>query len=335
MAPRGGCGRRATHTRRLWHSRRMPAQPATSAVDPTCPFTYSAGLASWTHPRHAARTALPSDPARRLRRGGCAPPSPRTRDRGAAAPSRPFVREPHERRPGLRAAAPPAPDRRARDRHWRPSYVVQCAVSGPTWRPAQAPRSGSGASASARPPSCSWRWRHCLDLVDLVVLGDALVRGRRAAPAELVQAAAVHAGRHARLARQAASHVRAGSRLSDGDAAAHAAGAGRAARARGQPRGLRQSRPPAAPVRPLLPGVAAHRDEYDGRQHRADLDQWDRDQERDDYFDEHGWRIVRVFSRGIYRDPEKTVLRVHRALVAQGCPRLRRPSDEWRRHFPT
>ena len=37
--------------------------------------------------------------------------------------------------------------------------------------------------------------------------------------------------------------------------------------------------------------------EYDGRQHRADLDQWDHDTDRQDWFDAHGWLHVAVFSR--------------------------------------
>jgi hypothetical protein len=49
-----------------------------------------------------------------------------------------------------------------------------------------------------------------LDLVDLVVLGDSLVRAGVAAPEDLVAAAAAHTGRHARRARRAAAYVRSG-----------------------------------------------------------------------------------------------------------------------------
>jgi hypothetical protein len=45
--------------------------------------------------------------------------------------------------------------------------------------------------------------------------------------------------------------------------------------------------------------------EYDGRQHRDDLDQWDHDLDRKDWFDAEGWLHVPVFSRGIYRDPRR------------------------------
>ena len=49
-----------------------------------------------------------------------------------------------------------------------------------------------------------------LDLVDLVVLGDSLVRAGVATPDDLVAAAAGYRGRHARLARRAAAYVRQG-----------------------------------------------------------------------------------------------------------------------------
>ena len=72
--------------------------------------------------------------------------------------------------------------------------------------------------------------------------------------------------------------------------------------------------------------------EYDGRQHRADLDQWDRDEQRKDWFDDAGWRHVPVFSRGIYVRPDQTLARVVRALASRGV--LVTPGDDWRPHFP-
>jgi len=73
--------------------------------------------------------------------------------------------------------------------------------------------------------------------------------------------------------------------------------------------------------------------EYDGRQHRADLDQWDHDVERGEWFDEDGWRHVPVFSWGIYRRPDRTIERVRNALVSRGY-RTGPLSDCWRPHFP-
>lgn len=73
--------------------------------------------------------------------------------------------------------------------------------------------------------------------------------------------------------------------------------------------------------------------EYDGRQHRADLEQWDHDVERGEWFDDDGWRHVPVFSWGIYRRPDRTIERVRKALASRGH-RIGVLSDEWRPHFP-
>jgi Protein of unknown function (DUF559) len=74
--------------------------------------------------------------------------------------------------------------------------------------------------------------------------------------------------------------------------------------------------------------------EYDGRQHRDDLDRWDHDTDRKDWFDAHGWLHVPVFSRRIYRDPGKTVRRVEAALRARGAVLPRRLSEDYRAYFP-
>jgi very-short-patch-repair endonuclease len=74
--------------------------------------------------------------------------------------------------------------------------------------------------------------------------------------------------------------------------------------------------------------------EYDGRQHRDDLDQWDRDLDRGDWFDEAGWKVVKVVSRGVYRRPDQTIERVRRALAERGAHLPRVLSDEWRAYFP-
>ena len=73
--------------------------------------------------------------------------------------------------------------------------------------------------------------------------------------------------------------------------------------------------------------------EYDGRQHRADLEQWDVDSDRRDWCERNDWAQVPVFSRGLYRRPDKTIGRVRERLEARGA-RLGRPSEEWRRYFP-
>lgn len=75
--------------------------------------------------------------------------------------------------------------------------------------------------------------------------------------------------------------------------------------------------------------------EYDGRHHVERVDQWERDLERREEIDDHGWRIMVVVSRGIYRDPGSTVERVWRLLRARGVPGVPvRPAEAWRPHFP-
>jgi hypothetical protein len=74
--------------------------------------------------------------------------------------------------------------------------------------------------------------------------------------------------------------------------------------------------------------------EYDGRQHADDPAQWKRDLERREFFDDEEWRILVVTSDGIYREPEQTLMRVRRALVSRGCPGVpRHLSEAWRPHF--
>jgi len=58
--------------------------------------------------------------------------------------------------------------------------------------------------------------------------------------------------------------------------------------------------------------------EYDGDQHRTDQRQFDRDMGRLDDLAAHGWRVVRVGARSLFRDPQDAVNRVRRALMAGG-----------------
>ncbi|MDP3967998.1 MAG: hypothetical protein Q8Q02_06925 [Nocardioides sp.] len=72
--------------------------------------------------------------------------------------------------------------------------------------------------------------------------------------------------------------------------------------------------------------------EYDGQHHRADLDRWDSDVLRHDWFTAHGWLRVDVVARGIFQRPGETVDRVARVLVQRGW--RGRPTEGWRPHFP-
>lgn len=171
-----------------------------------------------------------------------------------------------------------------------------------------------------------------LGLVDLVVVGDWLVRNEFVTCESLVGYCATTHERYAAHARRAASYVRA-----------------------------RVDSPMETRLRMLLvlaglpePEVNVEvRDshgvvvlrldlsypsihlavEYDGRQHLESVAQWERDVERRDELSAGPWRLVTVTSRGIYKEPERTVDRVWRALRDRGWRPLATPTDGWRAHF--
>ncbi len=75
--------------------------------------------------------------------------------------------------------------------------------------------------------------------------------------------------------------------------------------------------------------------EYDGRQHATDSKQWVSDIHRREELDRMGWRLIVVTAEGIFADPAETLRRVRLALVDCGATKLRRTlKDEWRLHFP-
>jgi very-short-patch-repair endonuclease len=73
--------------------------------------------------------------------------------------------------------------------------------------------------------------------------------------------------------------------------------------------------------------------EYDGRHHAEVVEQWEGDLDRREDLDSGEWRIVVVTSRGIYREPERTITRVWRVLRKRGLKPLGPPTDGWRVHF--
>jgi hypothetical protein len=172
-----------------------------------------------------------------------------------------------------------------------------------------------------------------LDLVDLVVLGDSLVRRGLVTPKRLVDAAASFKGRSQALARRAASLVRA-----EVDSAMESR--------------LRMLIVLAGLPEPVINHKVYWSDgrvrwrfdlsypefrliiEYDGLQHREDPDQWATDISRRDWMDAKQWRIVVVIANGIFRTPATTLGRVIAVMRDRGMavPRL---SDEWRHHFPS
>lgn len=172
-----------------------------------------------------------------------------------------------------------------------------------------------------------------LHLVDLVVVGDALVRMNLVTPEALREFCAASSAPGVRLARRAAGYVR------------ERVDSPMETRLRmlmvlaglPEPKIDHRIRWPDGRVRyrfdlsyPDLKILV----EYDGRQHRDDLDQWDHDADRKDWLDAHGWLHVPVFSRGIYRDPAKTIRRAEAAIRSRGGRLPRRLSDDWRPYFP-
>lgn len=173
-----------------------------------------------------------------------------------------------------------------------------------------------------------------LELVDLVVVGDAIVRTGRCTPQELIAFCSAAKHRSAGAARRAAALVRAG------------VDSPMESRLRlllvfsglPEPEVNRTIRTDSGdPIRkydlswPTVQVIV----EYDGRQHVERVEQWESDLERREAIDDDGWRIVVITARGIYRHPGRTVDRVWRVLRSRGLPGVpARPSDAWKAHFP-
>ncbi len=173
-----------------------------------------------------------------------------------------------------------------------------------------------------------------VDLVDLVVAGDSLVKAKQTTPEALIAAAEAWTGRGCRRARRAAGLVR-----SDVDSPMES-------RARML---LVLAGLPEPEVNFILRGPDGERlrrfdmyykksrllVEYDGRQHAEDDEQWVSDIYRREELDRRGDRLVVITREGIYDEPLRTLERVRAALLdrgATGLPRRFRP--EWQRYFP-
>jgi very-short-patch-repair endonuclease len=171
-------------------------------------------------------------------------------------------------------------------------------------------------------------------LVDLVVVGDHLVRKNWITPDELVAYCATSTHRSARVARRAAAYVRADvdspmeSRLRMLLVLAGLPEPAINVRIRaGDGEVLRRYDLSFPAARVIV--------EYDGRQHIERVEAWESDLERREAIDDDGWRILVVVSSGIYRSPERTLQRVWRLLRARGLVGVpARLDDVWRTHFP-
>ena len=169
-----------------------------------------------------------------------------------------------------------------------------------------------------------------LELVDLVVAGDTLCK-KVTTPEQLIAAAAAFRGKRARLARTAASLVRA-----------------------------EVDSPQETKVRLLMvfagipePKVnIVFRDEqgkitrridmgypalrlgveYDGRHHAENDDQWQKDIDRREEFDDLDWRLIILRSPDLFMHPDRSLARIAKALASKGV--IVRLKQGWRRHFP-
>ncbi|MFD7075964.1 DUF559 domain-containing protein [Nocardioides sp. NPDC059952] len=75
--------------------------------------------------------------------------------------------------------------------------------------------------------------------------------------------------------------------------------------------------------------------EYDGRQHVERVEQWEADLERREAIDDDQWRIMVFVAKDIYRSPGRTLERIQRALLLRGEPGVPTSlTDTWRAHFP-
>jgi hypothetical protein len=73
--------------------------------------------------------------------------------------------------------------------------------------------------------------------------------------------------------------------------------------------------------------------EYDGRQHASDAAQWSIDIARREEFDDEGYRVIVVTSEGIFVNPLRTIQRVRRQLILRGWGDVAPISQVWKTYF--
>ena len=194
-------------------------------------------------------------------------------------------------------------------------------------------RTRRGVQVSAPAQALIEMARDGVDLVDLVVAADSLLKARAFDLEQLHDAAAQWTGRGSRVARRAASLARKGvdspmeSRLRLLIVLAGLP----------EPEVNHVMRDEVGtvtmrfdlwyPARNLLI-------EYDGRQHADDDAQWKRDIQRREMLDRLGLRLLVVLKDGIYERPGETLDRVASTLRELGAPVRRSYKPEWERYFP-
>lgn len=72
--------------------------------------------------------------------------------------------------------------------------------------------------------------------------------------------------------------------------------------------------------------------EFDGRHHIEREGQWEQDLHRREELERAGWRLIVVTSSDLYRDPLGLLIRIVDALQLAGATRPRL-TDGWHRHF--
>jgi very-short-patch-repair endonuclease len=171
-----------------------------------------------------------------------------------------------------------------------------------------------------------------LNLLDLVILGDSLVRKDRATVDLLVRTADAASGRGSRLARRAARLVR------DGVDSPMETRCRMLRVLSGLPEletDIRFHDDHGNLRRRLDAGDRATRTavEYDGRHHIERERQWEADLGRREEFEDQEWRIVTLVSKDVFRTPDRTIERLARIFRRRGL-HVGRTSQEWRRYFP-
>jgi hypothetical protein len=173
-----------------------------------------------------------------------------------------------------------------------------------------------------------------LDLVQLVVLGDSLIRGRATSAARLVRFSDQWNGHHRLLVRRSARLTRLGvDSVPESKLRLLILLAGLP-----EPRVNLVLRDPdtGAWMRRFELAYDELRlaIEYEGRQHRSDDEIWAWDIDRREELDRRDWRVVQVLSDGLYASPLRTLQRIEQARRDRGAAPSRAFSDEWKRYFP-
>ncbi len=172
-----------------------------------------------------------------------------------------------------------------------------------------------------------------LDLVELVTLGDRLVRRDVTSPLRLIRAADDWTGPKRRLLQRASRLVRPGvdsppeSRLRMLIVLAGLPEPSVNHIIRDQETGEWLRRFELA-YRELLLAV-----EYHGLWHRESDEVWQRDIERREELDRRTWRVVEVIAKSLHEDPLRVLSRIEAARRERGAPPTQL-SEEWRRYFP-